>query len=248
MRLLPLVPLLVALSSPALLRAQETTSEPAKPPTSSETTALAPGSQTAAGGAAVHPSHALPEPLPEPLTPALDTLAGHLTLAAGAGLTLPFGRLDSRLSQSRRVGPGLALQLSGTYGVSRMVALGIWGDMQRLSDGSGRDDSSGTGFGVGALAVYHLVQGVRFDPWLAAGLGYRTMTVTSDAPDAAYGGPELLHLAVGGDWYATSLFGLGPALELSAGTFTTRPEHASSAHAYWQARATLRFTLDLPGK
>jgi hypothetical protein len=161
---------------------------------------------------------------------------------------VPFGRLQSGVPQSRRMGPGLALTLSATYGVSRTVALGVWGDMPRLSHGSACASCSAAGLAGGALAVYHLVQGVRFDPWLAAGFGWRTVTIESDSPDATYSGPELLRILVGGDWYATSLFGLGPTLELSAGTYTKRPADAGSGRAFWQLQTTLRVTLDLPGK
>jgi hypothetical protein len=161
---------------------------------------------------------------------------------------VPLGRLQSGLPQSRLVGPGLALTLSATYGVSRTVALGIWADAQSWSKGSACAGCSGAGFAGGALAVYHLVQGVRFDPWLAAGLGWRTLTVESASPDVTYSGPELLRLLVGGDWYATSLVALGPALELSGGTYTKRPAGAGSGRTYWQFQTTLRVTLDLPGK
>jgi hypothetical protein len=248
MRSLSLAPLLVVSMSAAPLNAQEPVAEPEHARAQAATPVEEPTSQTA-DPSETSSGTALPEPSLAPATAApLDTLAGHLALTAGGGLAVPFGRLQSGLPQSRRIGPGLALTLSATYGVSHAVALGLWGDLQRWSKGSACDSCSASGFAGGALVVYHLVQGVRFDPWVAAGLGWRTLTVRSDSPDATYSGPELLRLLVGGDWYATSLLGLGPALELSAGTYSNRPSPAGSRRAYWQLQTTLRVTLDFPGK
>jgi hypothetical protein len=242
MRSLSLAPLLVASMSPAPLYGQA----PMTPPAHATTAVGKPASQT------VHPGETLPAasaPGPPTTATALDTLGGHLALTAGAGLAVPFGRLRSRLPQSRRIGPGLALTLSATYGLSHTLAVGIWGDRQSWSKGSACNSCSAAGFAGGALAVYHIVQGVRFDPWLAAGLGWRTLTVDSDLSDATYSGPELLRLLVGGDWYATRLLGLGPTLELAAGTYTDRPSEPGTGRAYyWQFQTTLRIALDLPGK
>ncbi|MBN1609973.1 MAG: hypothetical protein JW940_25320 [Polyangiaceae bacterium] len=245
MRSLSLGPLLVASMSAAPLHAQEPVAQPAPTP---ESAVGAPAPRTALPGE-TPPATSSPEPSPTSATPApLDTLRGHLALTAGGGLAVPLGRLQSGLPLSRRLGPGPAVALSATYGVSRAVALGLWGDMQRWGNGSACSSCSGTGLGAGALAAYHLVQGVRFDPWLAAGLGWRTLAIESDPSDAAYSGPEFLRLLVGGDWYATSLLALGPTLELAAGTYTKRPSRAGSRRAYWQLQTTLRVTLDLPGK
>jgi hypothetical protein len=237
MRSLPLASLLVASMAPVPLHAQEPAVEPAQ--TASRT--ARPGETPAAA--------ALPEAPAAPATTApVDTLGGHWTLSLGAGPAVPFGRLQAGLAQSRRIGTGLAFSLSATYGVSRMVALGLWGDAERWSGGTSCDDCSGTGYAAGALAAYHLVQGVRFDPWLAVGLGWRALSVESDSTHLNYAGPEVLRLLVGGDWYATSLLGLGPTVELSGGTYTKRPSDTSRARAHWQLQTTLRVTLDFPGK
>jgi hypothetical protein len=92
------------------------------------------------------------------------------------------------------------------------------------------------------------VQGTRFDPWLSAGLGWRTTRLTLRDSERRYAGPELLRLVLGGDWYATSLLGLGPTLELDCGAFTTHPSAAGATRLFWNVQSNLRLTLDLPGK
>ena len=59
------------------------------------------------------------------------------------------------------------------------------------------------------------VQGVRFDPWVSAGLGFRE----THGANESFTGIDWARLQVGGDWYATSQFGFGPLIELSLGTF-----------------------------
>jgi len=147
------------------------------------------------------------------------------------------------------LGSGLGLSLEAAIGVSRTVALGVWG--QAVSFGSSDEcpDCSASSLAGGVFARYHLVQGVRFDPWLSAGLGFRTTSI-DDTPTGKqdYSGIEWLRLAVGGDWYAFSLLGFGPFLEFDMGVFSTHPDSAGDSAAHFQLVLGARITLDVPGK
>lgn len=154
--------------------------------------------------------------VPPPLAPARDTVGGHIAVGAMAGLVLPFGNFRGDLPQTDRLGPGLALGGDITYGVSRTVMLGAYGEVAMPAPSGTWSGTSVSTVAAGGLVRYHLVQGVRFDPWVAAGIGFRR---TSNGT-ASYTGVDWLRLQMGGDWYATSQLGFGPILELALGTFT----------------------------
>jgi hypothetical protein len=104
------------------------------------------------------------------------------------------------------------------------------------------------GFAVGPFVRYHLVQGMRFDPWLLAGVGYRSLTVKSASGKADYSGFEWMRIAVGGDYYPLNTFGLGPIIELDAGVFGKRPADDRGTAIHFTFVAGLRLILDVPGK
>ena len=216
-------------------------SEPAPHSTEGQSSSLAPSTAATASsdptGSAVSPSQ-----------PAADTVAGHLALSLAAGVALPRGRFGSAQPQSDFLKAGFATAVEAAYGFSRTVALGAWVDAAWHATAKDCTSCSATSQAAGATVRYHLVQGTRFDPWLSAGLGWRTTRLTLRDSERRYAGPELLRLVLGGDWYATSLLGLGPTLELDCGAFTTHPSAAGATRLFWNVQSNLRLTLDLPGK
>ena len=115
--------------------------------------------------------------------PARDTVGGHLTIGASAGVVFPFGSIASGTAQEGSlIGPGP--RGSGgdiLYGVSRTVAVGAYGE---VATPSGRNEGSGQDFttiAAGPMVRHHLAQGVRFDPWLSAGAGFRQTSITAPA-------------------------------------------------------------------
>lgn len=188
---------------------------------------------------------------PEPplVVPAPDQLSGHFQLAPSVGVAVPFGSLEEGVSQSDAMGSGWAFGLDASYGLSRTVALGAFGQLLRLGSSDSCTDCKAQSLAFGAFVRYHLVQGVRFDPWMAAGLGYRTTKISGLGEDVTYSGVEWLRLVVGGDWYAFDKVGFGPYLELDMGYYSKRsPGDFGSAAAHWTFATGLRVTLDLPGK
>ncbi len=188
---------------------------------------------------------------PEPplVLPAPDALTGHLQLSPLAGVAVPFGSLEADLPQSDAMSSGWAFGLDASYGVSRTLAVGAFGQFLALGKPDSCGDCKTKSMAVGAFVRYHLVQGFRFDPWMLAGLGYRTTTISGVGDDVTYSGIEWLRLAVGGDWYAFDKVGFGPYLELDMGYYSSRSSgDMGSARAHWHLSSGLRVTLDLPGK
>jgi hypothetical protein len=187
---------------------------------------------------------------PLPLVPpAHDTLGGHFVVGLGAALEAPFGDLRDG-DNAANLGPGLGGALDLGFGLSRSVVLGAWGTFSSYG-------SDGTGYAVGPFVRYHLVQGVRFDPWLLAGAGYRSLERDVQGQKQRFAGIELLHLVVGGDYYPLSNFGFGPFLELDVGIYGTRPKNVTPEQPNGARVAPavhlgfaggLRLVLDLPGK
>ncbi|MCC6214782.1 MAG: hypothetical protein IT376_07935 [Polyangiaceae bacterium] len=188
------------------------------------------------------------EPLPEPVPPARDLLGGHLVLGLGAAWTTPSGDLADGVAATTRAGDGYSLALDAGLGVSRNVVLGLWAAYGSHGAAEACRECSGVTMSGGAFVRYHLVQGVRFDPWMLAGVGFTSATYDSPAGDLSYSGPEWLRLAVGGDWYAWSGLGFGPWLEASADSFTSRPAGESGSPIHWTYRAGARIVFDTPGK
>lgn len=176
-----------------------------------------------------------------------DTLAGHFSLSPSVAVAVPFGHLDAATTQSRLLGVGPAFGVELGYGVSHNVMIGLWGQLLRLGSGSACSNCSTQSLAAGPFIAYHLVQGVRFDPWMSAGLGYRADSVTVGGTSVSYSGIEWARLELGGDWYALPQLGVGPFLQLETGWFSQHPAGSNGA-LHWHFLAGARVTFDLPGK
>jgi hypothetical protein len=187
----------------------------------------------------------------QPLTPlATDTLGGHLTIAASVLWAIPFSSLEANVDQTDWMSSGPGFGLEAAVGVSRNVAIGVWGQMLLLDEGDKCRDCSTQSLAGGAFVRYHLVQGLRFDPWMSAGLGYRATTIElGGGTEATYSGIEWLRLSVGGDWYAFDNIGFGPYMELDMGRYTSRSPALSDGSAnHWHFITGARVSFDTPGK
>lgn len=195
------------------------------------------------------PEVEMDEPPPPLVPPAHDTLSGHFTAGLGAAVQAPLGEL-TRSENATELGAGFGGVLDLGFGVSRTVALGLWGNF--FDYGSGQ-----TSYALGPSVSYHLVQGVRFDPWLLVGVGYRSLTLDGAGVTRRFSGFEFAHVVAGGDYYIFSGFGLGPFIDFDSGVFTTRPRTNAAGQAsserpgvgvHFGLSGGLRVVLDLPGK
>lgn len=184
-----------------------------------------------------------------PLIPAAqDTRGGHVLLAPSAFFAVPFGRLESGVAQSSALAAGPGFGLDAGVAISRSVVLGAWGQLIEFGDGDSCAGCSAKSLGFGAFLRYHLVQGVRLDPWMSLGLGYRTTTISANGADTRYSGLEFLRLQIGGDWYPSRFIGFGPFAELDSGVYTKHADSSASSAAHFQFVIGLRLAFDLPGR
>ena len=236
------------------------TEPPEQPPNSPSTKAEGTAGGGADGAMAVPATMKVEddrEPLPDPIAPATDSVSKHLMLSLSAGYSVPFGKLEDSIPQRDVFGNQGAFGLELAVGVSRQVMVGLWGQGVIADSGDECKTCSGLGFAGGPFVRYHLVQGMRYDPWISYGAGLRHVVI-SDRDDFAYDGIDWLRLTLGGDWYASSNIGLSPFLELGSTVFFSRPDDATAigrgqkaddnAALAWQFIVGGRITLDIPGK
>jgi hypothetical protein len=221
------------------------------------TTALAEATASPAGPVVVDDD----EPPPPLVPPAKDTLGGHFVVGAAALATAPIGELQKGYAASD-LGTGLGGMLDLGFGLSRVLSIGLWGEGLAYSGSSAcrfwhlpnasRDPCSATSFTVGPFVRYHLLQGMRLDPWILVGPGYRMVTQQTPNGAKTYAGIEYLHAAIGGDYYLTSNLGIGPWLGLDGGVFAKRPQPllGPPVKTAWHTEFVfgLRVVLDIPGK
>jgi hypothetical protein len=190
----------------------------------------------------------------EPQTPlvprAKDLLGSHVLVGAALGPVWSLGRFDSQTTAARGFATGLGFQADAGFGLSRTISVGAWASYAMYADGSGCDDCAGRSFAIGPFVRYHLSQGLRFDPWLSAGLGYRQLSFLDDlrASKQKYSGMEWLRLDLGADYYVFSGFGIGPYGTLALSSYSTRPAGTGDARVNTELSAGLRLLLDLPGR
>ncbi len=179
-----------------------------------------------------------------------DLLGSHVLIGAGVGPTWSLGRFGSDLRSERALGTGFAVRADAAYGLSRYIAVGLWGTFAGYTDGdSCADGCSGRALAVGPFVRYHLAQGLRFDPWLTLGAGYRQVNFDNAAGlSRKLKGMEWLHLELGADYYLLSGLGLGPYAGIGLSTFSKRPADAGDARVSTELSVGLRFLLDLPGR
>jgi hypothetical protein len=186
-----------------------------------------------------------------PIVPrAPDLLGSHVLVGAAIGPAWSLGKLGSNEGAGRALGTGLGFRADVGFGLSRSVALGAWGSFASYTDGDRCGTScSGRAFAVGPFVRYHLSQGLRFDPWLTLGGGYRQVSY-ADATGARqrFSGLEWLRFELGADYYLFSGLGLGPYGALGLSSYTTRPSRAGNAAVNTELSVGLRFLLDLPGR
>ncbi len=187
-----------------------------------------------------------------------------MVLSASAAISGPLGELQ-RGYGARDLGAGFGASFDAAFGLSRVIAIGAWAQVLTYSNSSAcrfwhlpqqsRDPCSATSVAFGPLVRYHLLQGMRFDPWLVIGPGYRRITQETPAGTKTYAGVEWLHVVIGGDYYLLSGVGIGPWVAIDGGVFTKRPRPflprgAPHVKTAWHTEFVtgLRLVLDIPGK
>lgn len=202
-----------------------------------------------------------PEPAELPaaprVPPAQDLVSRHGYFSALALLAFPFGSLERGLPWYDVAAPGPGAGLDLSVGVSRNVSLGVWADLAVLGAGPDCDGCSTLTLSIGPLVRYHLVQGMRFDPQVTAGIGLRSMATRGATNDLDYLALDWLRFAAGGQWYATPNLAVAPFVALAAGATVQLPDSSPIRLAPGEDRKSgvyglmllgLRLTFDAPGR
>lgn len=189
----------------------------------------------------------------EPKTPlvprASDVLGSHVLIGAALAPTWTLGSLGSRTTAASGLGTGLGFRADAGFGLSRTVALGLWGGFTSYGQGNDCVDCKGRAFSVGPFVRYQLAQGLRFDPWMTLGSSYRQLSFVDVAGTKnKFKGVEWLRFEMGADYYLLSGFGFGPYGAVSLSSYSTRPSAAGDATVSTELSFGLRLLLDVPGR
>ncbi|MDX2051130.1 MAG: hypothetical protein SFV15_01985 [Polyangiaceae bacterium] len=172
-----------------------------------------------------------------------DTLSQSLQLFASASWVDVWGELSEGKAVRRSLGSGPSIGGEALYGLSRDVALGLWGHWDEYSAPSSCSGCSGHSVAFGPSVTYRLTQGTRLDPWASFGMGYSFTSVKVTGTELSFSGPEWARLGLGADWYLGSSILLGPFAELTVGQNQTVPSDGSEGAAHFRLLGGLRVGL-----
>jgi hypothetical protein len=177
-----------------------------------------------------------------------DTLGGHVRVAVLAQVSFPAGNIAIDVPTTYGVSTNFQGGLDVAYGVSRLLTVGVAGDFQVGGSTTACPSCKSDGIGGSILVRHHLTQGLRFDPWLAFGVGLRSISVRTPAETSSYLNLEWLRLQVGGDFFATPNLGFGPLFDfaLSSSVQADGPEEPGSVGV--RVGFGLRAVFDVPGR
>lgn len=189
------------------------------------------------------------EPAPVPAVPfESDEVGGHVQVGISAGYAAPFGKLSKEQAHTDRAGGGGSFGLSLNYGLDRFVTLGAYGQYSLFWDSKNCPDCSAAEWGAGLAVGYHLVQGLRIDPWISYGLGWRSLRAEDGGERTSYGALEWMRLGMGTNWFLTSGVALGPFAQFSAATTVVVPGGETAGATDMRFLFGLRLGLDFPGR
>jgi hypothetical protein len=185
------------------------------------------------------------------VAPSGDSLDGHVSAAGSVGAAWPSGKLEADVSQREllsHTGPVAAIDLA--YGIGSWFTVGAWWQYGRFDSGLRCAGCVASTLSVGADFGYHPLAVERFDPFVVAGLGYRSTAIGNGvSPDITYSGFEWLRLQSGMDFYAFDHVGFGAFVELDAGNFlhkTSTPLPSTATHE--QILVGARIVFDALGR
>jgi hypothetical protein len=142
---------------------------------------------------------------------------------------------------------GVYAALNIGYGVTRNVEVALNATYASFGSATACPACTGRLYDVVGSIRYHLVQGVRFDPWVRTGLGLSDLQLRRRQQDSTYLGLHWLELTIGGDWYFSHNFAFGPLLSMSFATYFDHPtDRSPSVAGRWLAGINLAF--DTVGK
>jgi hypothetical protein len=192
---------------------------------------------------------ATPEP-PKKLragSPDRDLLSKHWALGASISYGAPFGSFTSRSPIGRRFGGATFWGLNVGYGLTRHVQLSLFGEYSHVASGSTCSACDGNSYLLGSNLRYHLIEGTRFDPWVSYGAAYRYISLNNSSDSDTFSAFEPIRFEFGGDWYASSVFALGPVFSIGVDRTVDTSDTANARWSTWLSFG-LRMSLDPKGR
>jgi hypothetical protein len=173
---------------------------------------------------------------PRALPDAEDLRGGHVLVTVGGGLWIPTVELVPAFPTLGDLGAGVGGRLRLGLGLNRYLILALEGGAG-YAEGDG--DTSVLSFDGGVSLAGVLVQALAVEPWVSYGAGARVGLVDLGTSDDAAVGIDVARLALGADFYPTSVLGFGPYFEADVGVRAT-----GAAPSYAVLQLGLRFALD----
>ena len=163
------------------------------------------------------------EPLPKPRPTPADDRSGRPTIGLQLGWQRIFGSAEDNVLRSSFASWGAAPGLQLAFPVTRHFAVEGWGSLASFKNHT--DDCrvcTASTFSLGIGAVYHLVDGIAFDPWFSAGVGYRKTHLATPDFSVDYTGFDFLRWTMWMDYYPARYIGFGPYTTLALGEYASR--------------------------
>lgn len=156
------------------------------------------------------------EPLALPA--AEDGHSGHVLIGATGGLAVPSTALVPRIPELGELTAGGGGKLSVGIGLGRYLTLRARGGVAYMPGTPATCPTcSALSADVGGDLLYHLVQGLAFDPYVGLGMAYRHTSITLPTGTRTFSGFDVARITLGGDFYPSPVFGFGPVLETDIG-------------------------------
>jgi hypothetical protein len=148
-----------------------------------------------------------------------DLRSGHIIVRAGGGLWVPSSPFAPAIDELGSLNVGGAFHGQLGVGLNRYLVLHGSGGMGVVSSSDTTCDGCGaTTIHAAAGLEFHVNQGFAFDPWVSYGMGYRhTILGLAEQDNLSLKAFEFMRLSIGGDYFPTASFGLGPYMEVDVG-------------------------------
>jgi hypothetical protein len=206
-----------------------------------------PSTPNPAGPIRVSPREPERAVLLRPAAPDRDQLTNHMRL----GAALAYGTFSGSFRDSTSIGSNLGgstfFLADLGYGFSRHFELVVAGDYSHTYSGAGCDTCNAKSWAIGPMLRYHVVEGLRFSPWVSIGLSYRHNRPEYPPRATSVDSIEFLRIVLGGDWYMTSNLTLGPVLGVGFASSYGAPK-GDSSEVFALVYGGLRVAFDLPGR
>jgi hypothetical protein len=137
------------------------------------------------------------------------------------GYSVPLGKLQKDTSLSDVFSGQVPIMLD--IGGKLIPELFLGGYLGLGFGGAAKDNCAScaaVGLHLGIEAQYHILPGGQVNPWLGYGLGFESAALSDGSTSVGWGGFQFARFMGGADFRINRVFGVGPFVDLSMGTYT----------------------------